>query len=318
MLSSAPGVREEIKSGVGGLHVVELMILLVASSFPTISLCSNESFKLQGRQSGSSSDTGGINGREDCKNAKWDFRILGCGPAPCCPNSSVNAFSSPCFWVNYKQVNGHRHQGVRFQFPCMQGPSKKLVGILKQWSGLVLLENRPGTRFPFGAFCSEDFLMNLSYKAEERDRQIHERTGGRKFSIKFAYNLLEGDYCSNSRYKWRADSIANFLCDCSGIILGMFPALVRVFSVMSSLKPIFFADHLAVLGVARNADLYPRFDSDDCFNIVPVLLQGRYCCFIGVGSTLWASLASFGCSSEVDMGSSDTLRNGLEFTGFKH
>lgn len=163
---------------------------------------------------------------------------------------------------------------------------------------------------------------------------------------------------------FRADSIANFLCDCSGIILGMFPALVvfkpswshchhqgfsdycfkssaaslfdsggiglllllvwfikesdwpwtyhhvfltisplgrsfqRVFSVMSSLKPIFFADHLAVLGVARNADLYPRFDSDDCFNLVPVLLQGRYCCFIRVGSTLLASLASFGYSCE--------------------
>jgi len=43
------------------------MILLVASSFPTISLCSDESFKLQGRQPGSSSDTGGINGSEDCK-----------------------------------------------------------------------------------------------------------------------------------------------------------------------------------------------------------------------------------------------------------
>ncbi|KAJ6857231.1 hypothetical protein NC651_038820 [Populus alba x Populus x berolinensis] len=72
----------------------------------------------------------------------------------------------------------------------------------------------------------------------------------------------------------------------------------RVFSVMSSLKPIFFAGHRAVLGVARNADLYPRFDSDDCFNLVPVLLQGRYCCFIGVGSTLLASLASFGYSCE--------------------
>ncbi|KAL9339432.1 hypothetical protein Peur_068447 [Populus x canadensis] len=47
--------------------------------------------------------------------------------------------------------------------------------------------------------------MNLSYRAEERDRQIHERTGDRKFSVKFAYNLLEGDFWSNSRYKWRLD-----------------------------------------------------------------------------------------------------------------
>ena len=162
---------------------------------------------------------------------------------------------------------------------------------------------------------------------------------------------------------FRADSIANFLCDCSGIILGMFPALVvfkpswsrchhQGFSdycfksfaaslfdsggvgllllvvsliknriglgrVIKSSSPFplldysresflsflawsqfFFADHLAVLEVARNADLYPRFDSDDCFNLVPVLLQGRYCCFIGVGSTLLASLASFGYSCE--------------------
>ncbi|KAJ6296053.1 hypothetical protein OIU78_023982 [Salix suchowensis] len=88
--------------------------------------------------------------------------------------------------------------------------------------------------------------MDLSYKAEERDRKTHGRTGDRKFSIKFSYNLLEGDSWSNS----------------GGIILGMFPALVV------------FKHHLAILGLARNADLYPRFDSDDFFNLSPVLLQG--------------------------------------------
>ncbi|KAJ6759289.1 hypothetical protein OIU74_025875 [Salix koriyanagi] len=112
--------------------------------------------------------------------------------------------------------------------------------------------------------------MDLSYKAEERDRKTHGRTGDRKFSIKFSYNLLEGDSWSNS----------------GGIILGMFPALVV------------FKHHLAILGVARNADLYPRFDSDDFFNLSPVLLQGRYCCVIGVGSAPLASLASFGYSYE--------------------
>ncbi|KAL9376886.1 hypothetical protein Peur_031006 [Populus x canadensis] len=53
----------------------------------------------------------------------------------------------------------------------------------------------------------------------------------------------------------------------------------------------------------------------DCSDIIFVLLQGRYCCFIGVGSTLLASLASFGysCCPNNFRGSSMSVSSFISF-----
>ncbi|KAG6772193.1 hypothetical protein POTOM_023591 [Populus tomentosa] len=74
MLSSAPGVREEIKSGVGRVTAVQ---------YSTFALCS------------------------------------------CC-----------MLWDELKQINDHRHQGVRLQVPFTHGPSKKWWFNGKRGSGL--------------------------------------------------------------------------------------------------------------------------------------------------------------------------------------